>query len=84
MSMQLAISFTDQSPNFVNGVEFGRILAKAEQGAEALSNAGFPVHMANIEDLKKLCAAYGYVPTFGKEMHGWIDFLGVKQIASEN
>lgn len=83
-SMKLLIHFTDQSASFAHGVEFGRLLGKMERGDLAIQNNGFPVHVENIQVLKDACNTYGYIPTFGTEQHGWIEFTGVKKVASEN
>jgi hypothetical protein len=82
--MKLTIPFTDQSPSFTYGVEFGRLLEKMERGDPAIKNNGFPVRVENLEVLKSACETYGYVATFGDDQNGWIEFLGIKKVASDN
>lgn len=43
--MQLIVKFTDQSPSFCNGVEFGRLLERMERNDESVKNNGFPVRI---------------------------------------
>jgi len=75
----LIIPFTDQSPSFTHGVEFGRLLEKMERGDEAIKNNGFPVRVENREVIICACARYGYIASFGQEDNGWVEFLGIKK-----
>ncbi|WP_343692781.1 hypothetical protein [Chitinophaga sp.] len=77
--MDLLIRFTDQSPNYTYGVEFGRILAKMECGIPVISNAGFPVREENRQVLIDACTAYGYIPAFQEcQCDGWLEFTATK------
>lgn len=78
--MNLLISFPDQSTSFTNGVEYGRLLQKMEQGDEIISNNGFPVHVENRELITSTCKQYGYTPLWGELSYGWIEFKAIKQI----
>lgn len=80
----LLIPFTDQSESFTLGVEFGRLWGMMERGEDVVLNKGFPVRVKNREVITTACTHYGYVPVFGKEWEGWIDFTGVKKVACEN
>ncbi len=78
MSASLAISFT-------YGVEYGRLLQKMEQGDDHIDNNGFPVRIENIALIKTTCNQLGYIPSFGTtHYHGWVDFLGIKNLNSNN
>lgn len=82
--MNLLIRFNDKSPSFTNGVEFGRLLQKIEQGDEYIINNGFPVHIENTQVLKDTCKCYGYTCVFGNQWEGWVDFIAIKKTMSEN
>ncbi|MDD4922621.1 MAG: hypothetical protein PHS30_09130 [Bacteroidales bacterium] len=78
--MNLLIRFSDQSPSFTYGVEFGRLLEKIERGDEIVMNNGFPVRIENVDLLKETCVKFGYIPLFGKTyFNEWIEFTGFKQ-----
>jgi hypothetical protein len=79
MRAELLIAFSDDSNSFVCGVEFGRMLARMENGDATVENQGFPIHPENADVLRQACATYGYTPTFGIEKDGWQDFKAVKQ-----
>jgi hypothetical protein len=83
--MDLLISFTDQSPSFTNGVEFGRLLAQMESGAAVVENKNFPVHAENTDVLRRAAKQYGYTALFGPcaDNHGnkypeWASFRAVR------
>ncbi len=78
MKAELIVAFTDPSASFVNGVEFGRILARMENGDAVVENQGFPIHPENAAVLRQACATYGYTPAFGMVKDGWQDFKAVK------
>jgi len=80
----LLISFPDQSSSFTHGVEFGRLLEKIERGDEVIKNNGFPIRIENKQLLINTCEVYGYIPTFGNELDGWIEFMGIKKTTSKN
>lgn len=82
--MKQVLSFSDQSKSFTYGVEFGRLLEKMERGDIAIRNNGFPVREENKHVIERACLAFGYIPSFGKSEDGWIDFIGIKNIVSEN
>lgn len=77
--MNLLIAFSDQSKSFCNGVEFGRIWSRMEQGAEIISNGPFPVRYENKDVLESACDSYGYVARFGDECNGWVGFTATKK-----
>jgi hypothetical protein len=73
------LPFTDQSNSFTNGFEAGRLEDRMRQGHEAVSNDGFPVHLANKEVLITACKIHGYTPVFGEEYYDqWIEFIAIK------
>jgi len=80
MKSHLIVAFTDSSASFTNGVEFGRMLARMENGDTVVENQGFPIHPENADVLRQACATYGYVPSFGLVRDGWQDFRAVKAI----
>lgn len=80
MKSALIVAFSDPSTSFVHGVEFGRILARMENGDAVVENQGFPIHPENADVLRQSCQAYGYIPTFGIEKDGWQDFKAIKAL----
>lgn len=82
--MDLLITFPDQSASFAHGVEYGRLLEKMERGDDPVKNNGFPVRVENKNVIQSSCSVYGYIPVFGPEADGWINFLGVKKVSSDN
>ncbi len=85
MGNELIIRFTDQSQSFANGVEFGRLLQKMEQGDECIQNMGFPVQCSNKNVLIQACNQYGYIPIFSQPiLDEWVNFIGVKKTTSDN
>lgn len=84
MKSVLVVSFPDQSESFCNGVEFGRLLQKMEQGDDHVENNGFPIREENVEVLKSTCAYFGYTAIFGQPCDGWIEFIGIKKTMSQN
>ena len=84
MKTKLSIPFTDQSPSFTYGVEFGRILQKIEQGDLNIDNNGFSIRVENKELIQSTCEYYKYIPVFGRESSGWIEFMGIKDLSSNN
>lgn len=82
--MNLLLKFPDQSKSFTHGVEFGRLLEKMERGDDPIKNNNFPIHDENKELITDSCQVYGYVPVFGESKDGWVEFIGVKKVASEN
>jgi len=79
--MNLIISFTDQSESFTNGVEFGRLLNKMENGDSPVENNKFPIHSVNIDVIKSACKYYNYTPIFSPCcVEGWINFIAIKNI----
>lgn len=76
---KLLIRFTDPSPSFTYGVEFGRMLQQFEDGASVIGNHGFPVRVENVEVLRQACKEYNYIPYFGNQYYGeWVEFFAVK------
>jgi hypothetical protein len=85
MESQLLISFTDQSPSFTYGVEFGRLLHKMEQGDEVVCNNGLPVRYENKDLLIRTCSVLGYIPVFCREYNGgWLEFMAIKKDSCQN
>lgn len=83
--MELYIKFTDASPSFSHGVEFGRLLEKMERGDDSITNNGFPIRLENKELVKNACLKGGYIPVFGDTHFGeWIEFMGIKNQLSDN
>lgn len=79
------ISFKDQPEGFTHGVEFGRLLEKMQRKDNTIENHGFPIRIENQNLIRESCIHYGYIPTFGDEfLDGWVPFLGVKQVSSDN
>jgi hypothetical protein len=79
MNSSLIVKFTDSTPSFTNGVEFGRILARMESGDQHVDNFGFPIHLSNKDVIARLCSTYGYTPVFGSEYFDtWIEFFAIK------
>lgn len=77
--MKLIIPFLDQSSNFVNGVELGRILHMMEINEDIISNYKFPIHDENIEVINTACNFYNYIPSFKKSVvDGWTEFSAIK------
>ncbi len=78
---KLVIKFTDQSPSFTYGVEFGRLLEKMERGDNVVMNNGFPVRYENIDTIKLACEEYGYVALLNNKLHdGWVGFVALKKL----
>ncbi len=80
----LLISFPDQSESFTYGVEYGRILARIENGEECITNNNFPVRIENLELLKQTCKLYGYIVTCSEGPNGWVSFMAIKRTTSDN
>lgn len=83
--MKLLIKFPDASQSFCNGVEFGRLLQKMENGEDAIHNCKFPIRIENKLVIENACAEYGYIPIFGEiYFDEWIDFIAVRKVSTEN
>ncbi|MGJ1420421.1 hypothetical protein ACR79T_12410 [Sphingobacterium spiritivorum] len=80
---KLIISFSDQSQSFTYGVEFGRLLERFQNGIDPITNNGFPVRMENKEVSIQTCRHHGYLPVFGVEKDGYIEFIAMK-IVNQN
>lgn len=78
------ISFPDQSKSFTYGVEFGRLLEKMERGDSVVMNNGIPIRIENVELVKHTCAKLAYIPTFGKEQDGWVSFMAIRGMTTQN
>lgn len=81
---EIIIRFENQSDDFTYGVEYGRLLEKMERGDNPVCNNGFPIRAENKEVVIRTARYYEYVPVFGTEANGWIEFIGVKKISSDN
>ncbi|WP_438423110.1 hypothetical protein [Aquimarina macrocephali] len=82
--MKLAIKFTDGSPSFTHGVEFGRILQKMELGNQNVDNEGFPVRIENKQVYISACKYYNYTPVFGDVwFNEWVSFIAIKNTSFE-
>lgn len=85
MESNLFIRFSDQSESFVSGCEYGRILSKMESEVSHVDNCGFPIHLCNVEVIKKTCSVYNYIPVFGKKYYStYIDFFAIKNCSNNN
>lgn len=78
------ISFPDQSSNFTYGCEYGRLLQKMEQGDKEISNNGLPIRIENKPLIETTCKKLGYTPIFGNEWFGWIGFIAIKNLSTDN
>lgn len=76
--MKLRITFTDESPSFAHGVEFGRIWGKMQNGEDNITNSGFPIRVKNKQVVEDACEAYGYLPIFSEIDEHWIGFEALK------
>jgi len=84
LTANLIISFTDQSPSFTYGVEFGRLLEKMERGDTVITNNGFPVRIENKQVIIDACTSLGYIPSFGNvSFDEWVEFIGIKKVSND-
>lgn len=73
--------FSDQSESFINGIEYGRILQKMQDGLPIVDNDGIPIHEQNYDIIRRAAEYYGYNASFQKlAIDGWIGFKATKGI----
>lgn len=85
LQMTIMVQFSNQQPAYAHGVEYGRLLERMERGDLIISNNGFPVRVENVDNLRNTCEKYGYIASFGMVHYNeWVDFTGVKKVASAN
>lgn len=77
----LLMQFLDESENFVNGFECGKLW---EQISNNLEIQNLPIHSTNIEQIKLMCDSNGYICTFEDCHDGCWHFLTCKPIDITN
>jgi hypothetical protein len=83
--MKLILSLSEKTPDFIEGMEVGRIYERMSKKEDPVTNDGFPIHICNKDVVMRLCKALGYVPLFGEEHFGeWIEFMGIRSVTGNN
>ena len=77
--MELMISLSDKTDDFILGMECGIILNQMNKQKYRISNGLFPIRKENKGVIKRMCKGFNYTPFFGISYYNeWVDFFAIK------